>query len=99
MGASDFKINSGVRRVLTKHWINTKKLKYSSIGGIVYMRGLIEIMYNAPIRGSDWQGITAEHIGDLERSIKKIPEVKRVNFQLLHWEKSGDGWTKKARKH
>ena len=96
MGASDFKITSDVRRVLTKHWINMKILRFSCIGGIVYLRGSLDIMYSAPTRVDGSDGISAERVGDLERALKKIPNVKRVKFQLTNWEKGVDGWTKKT---
>ena len=95
MGAADFKINAAVRRVLTQHWISMKKVRYSCIGGIVYVRGFIELMYNAPSRSGEGKSLTGEQIGELERAIKRIPNVKRVNFQLNDWEKKGDGWTRK----
>ncbi len=96
MGASDFKITSDVRRVLTKYWINTKILRYSCVGGIVYFRGSLDTLYNAPTSAASGSGITAERVGDLERAIKKIPNVKRVKFQLTNWEKQAEGWTKKT---
>ena len=95
MSVSDFKINADVRRILNKHWISLKKLRFSCIGGIVYMRGNIDLMYNAPTSGNDRQGISGEQIRNLERAIKKIPNVKRINFQLNNWEKKSDGWTPK----
>ena len=96
-GVSDFKINADVRRILTKHWINLRKLQYSCIGGIVYLRGVIEVMYNAPNRTDTWQGVTAKHVAQLEKSIKGIPNVKRVNFQFQDWERGTDGWRRKAK--
>ncbi len=94
MSVSDFKVNADVRRILNKRWISLKQLRFSCTGGIVYMRGSLEMMYNAPTGGKNWQGLTGEHIGNLERAIKKIPNVKRVNFQLNNWKKMSDGWTR-----
>jgi hypothetical protein len=96
MGASDFKITSDARRILTKYWINLKILRFSCIGGIVYLRGSLDIMYNASSTGDSGGGITAERVRNLERALKKIPNVKRVKFQLTNWEKQADGWTKKT---
>jgi len=100
MGASDFKITSDARRILTKYWIDLKILRFSCIGGIVYLRGSLDIMYNAPSTGDSGGGggggITAERVGNLERALRKIPNVKRVKFQLTNWEKQADGWTKKT---
>ena len=95
MSVSDFKVNSDVRRILNKNWISLKLLRFSCTGGIVYFRGSIELMYNAPSGGEGWQGISSEQIGNLERAIKKIPNVKRVNFKLDNWEKTSNGWNRK----
>lgn len=92
---SDFRINSEVRRILIKNYLNLKKLRYSSIGGVVYLRGTIEIMRNARIRRLRWQGVTDEYMKDLEKAIKKVTGVKRVRFELYRWEKRIDGWRKK----
>ena len=95
MGASDFKITSDVRRVLTQKWINMKKLRYSCIGGIVYLRGDLDLIYNAPVRDSDSIGISASQVEELERTIRRLPNVKRITVQLNNWEKKADGWTRK----
>ena len=94
MSVSDFKVNADVRRILNKRWISMKQLRFSCTGGIVYLRGTLELMYNAPTGGTGWHGISGEQIGNLERAIKKIPNVKRVNFKLNNWEKKSDGWTR-----
>jgi hypothetical protein len=94
--AADFKINADVRRILTKHWINLRKLQYSCIGGIVYLRGVVEVMYNAPGREQSWQGVTARQVAELEKAIKRIPNVKRVQFRFQNWERGTDGWRRKA---
>ncbi len=94
MSVSDFKVNADVRRILNKHWISLKQIRFSCTGGIVYLRGSLELMYNAQTGEKGWQGMTGEQIRILERAIKKIPNVKRVNFKLNNWEKTSDGWTR-----
>jgi hypothetical protein len=95
MGAADFKINADVRRVLTKHWINLKILKYSCVGGTVYVRGDLDLLYSAPHRGVDGGGMTAEQVSNVERALKRISNVRRVKLQLNNWEKKADGWMRK----
>ncbi len=95
MGASDFKITSDVRRILTKKWINTKKLRFSSVGGVIYLRGDLDVLYNAPNRDSESAGMTGTQVGDLERALRRVPNVKRVSFQLNNWEKRAEGWRRK----
>ena len=95
MGASDFKITSDVRRILTRKWINVKKLRFSCVGGVIYMRGDLDILYNAPNRDSESPGMSGTQIGNLERALKRVPNVKRVSFQLNNWEKRAEGWTRK----
>jgi hypothetical protein len=94
--ASDFRINADIRRVLTKHWINLRKLQYSCIGGIVYLRGVVEVMYSAGDGGDSWQGVTAKQVSELEKAIRRIPNVKRVQFKFQNWERGTDGWQRKA---
>ena len=95
MGASDFKITADVRRILTQKWINMKTLKYSCIGGTVYFRGDLDLMYNSPHRASEALGITAQQISELEKLIRRLPNVRQVIFKLNNWEKKADGWSKK----
>ncbi len=91
---SDFKINSQVRRILTRNWLDLKKLRYSSIGGIVYLRGTIDVIYGAPAtRASEWEGLTARYVDKVEKDIKRIREVRRVRFELDNWRKGVDGWS------
>ena len=97
MGATDFKITSDVRRILTRKWINVKKLRFSSIGGVVYLRGDLDQMYNAPDRDPDAPGFTGTQVADLERALKRVQNVKRVSFQLNNWEKRAEGWKKRTR--
>ena len=96
MSAADFKINADVRRVLTKHWINLKLLRYSCVGGIVYLRGELDLVFNAPSRRGDWNGMTAEQVSNLEKSLKRVTNVRSVKLQLSNWEKVDTGWLRKA---
>ncbi len=95
MGAKDFKINSDVRRILIKNWIDLKKLRYCTIGGVVCLRGELDTMYNAPGRDEGRGGIRAEQVSDLERALRKVTNVNRIKFTLNNWEKGSEGWSRK----
>jgi hypothetical protein len=91
---NDFQINSYVRRVLTRHWLDLKKIRYSAIGGVVYLRGTIDVMYGAPMtREGDWEGVTARYIDKIEKDIRQIPDVKSIRFEFEDWRKAAGRWT------
>jgi hypothetical protein len=90
---NDFQINSQVRRVLTRNWLDLKKIRYSSIGGIVYLRGAIDVMYGAPLtREGSWDGVTAKYVDRIEKDIRSIPDVKSIRFELENWRKAAGRW-------
>ncbi len=93
----DFQINSQVRRVLTRNWLDLKKIRYSSIGGIVYLRGTIDVIYGAPLtREESWDGVTAKYVDKIEKDIMRIPDVVRTRFELDDWRKTAGSWTQVA---
>ncbi len=90
MGASDFKINSRVRSVLARHWIDLNKVGLSSISGTVRLTGILCRLSSE----SDVTSFTGQHLAQLESELLSIREVKRVYFNLDNWCKNENRqWT------
>ena len=86
MGASDFRINSKVRSVLARHWIDLSRVGLSSISGTVRLTGILCRLSSE----SDVDPFTGQHLAQLETELLSIKEVKRVYFNLDNWRKDGN---------
>ena len=48
MAASDFRINSLVRSVFARHWIDLQRVRYASFGGAVRVSGELCVLGGQP---------------------------------------------------
>ena len=81
MGASDFKINSKVRAVLARYWVDLARVGFSSVGGTVRLTGVLCRLSSE----SDLAPFTKQKMAQLEAELLSIREVKRIYFDLDNW--------------
>jgi hypothetical protein len=86
MSISDFQINSKVRSVLAKHWIDIQKLRFGSFRGTVRLSGEL---YLAGDRSASF--LDAAKITLVENQVRRIRGVARVYFDLKNWRKNESG--------
>ena len=82
---SDLKINSNVRAVLCRHWVDLQKLNYASFKGAVRLQG--ELAY----LGTRVVGCDLALLEFIEQEIRRIDGVKRVNLDIENIRKSKTG--------
>ncbi len=89
MGSADFRINSHVRQVLARHWIEIEAMSTTSINGVLYFRG--KIHYRAAKRAAAGE-IDQEALVRIEAELRQIKDVKRIRWQLDNWLREENGW-------
>ena len=92
----DWKINTYVKSELVKCWINTEKIRISTVKGVVHLKGVLQFVG----RAQDDANVPVLVIGvlkKLELAINSIRGVKGVQFELKGWKKSGGRWTKQGK--
>lgn len=82
----DLEINSAVRRVLVRHWIDLGRVSIRTQKGKVTVRGTLDKLSESdqPLTGTVVEGI----FGD----IRRIHGVLRVMAELQNWEQCSFGW-------
>lgn len=83
MGAVDFKVNSAVRSVLSRHWIDFTRIGFGSVNGTVRLAGILARLSNE----SEESHLTAKNVMQIESELTAIKSVKRVYFDLDNWRK------------
>lgn len=83
----DFEINQAIIRVLAKHKIDTRSVKFTSRGGVVYFEGVVLMQGESAL---DSVPTKTMEMADLQ--MKNIEGVKRIRYQLLNMSKSDAGW-------
>ena len=86
MPASDFRINSMVRSVLARHWIDLQKIVIGSFRGTVRLTGELCHIGNDGVRVPE-----PRQLDNVEAEIRAIPEVERVYFDLSNWHRTSRG--------
>ncbi len=95
----DWDINVVVRQELVKEWVDTKKITFNTIGGVVYIKGVIifkKVLKDDPLIAFIKERAEKKRLTRIERKIKKIPGVKGVKFDLQDWAKVGNEWKRKT---
>jgi len=87
----DWEINKNVKAELVRRWIDVNKLRISTTKGNVEIKGSLEFtgqgknVYDSPV--------TVIHLlKNLESTIKALPTVKSIKFQLDTYKKTGTRW-------
>ena len=83
MAVSDFQINSRVRGIFSKHWLDTSQLSVVTIKGNVYVGGNIKKLAAV----SSKIEINEDLMESIDFELRRIKGVKRVTYRLEEWRK------------
>ena len=75
MSMRDAKINSRAKGILVRRAVDLRYVNFSTIKGIVYINGWL--VYERSLRP-----LSSLEIFNIEREIKRIPDVEGVNFKV-----------------
>jgi len=94
----DFFIHSSVRRILVRSNIDSTKIEFGTVRGVVYFRGLFQLTrvyvydddeLNRYLKSQDFIRKT---LTSFEKKVRELPGVKDVVFQLVNWNKEKGQW-------
>jgi hypothetical protein len=83
LAVGDFQINSRVRGIFAKHWLDTSQLSIVTIKGSVYIGGTVKKL-SAVSRHVE---INEDLMETIDFEIKRIRDVKRITYRLEDWRK------------
>ena len=93
MSLTDYRLNAQIRVILVRRNIDLSKIEYGVTNSVVYVRGTVRTFTirqgNDPSRDRLEE---LEAMTRLEKSIRAIPGVKDVVFQMDHMVKVGWRW-------
>jgi hypothetical protein len=89
----DFVIQSNIRRMFVRTSVDSSKIDFGTVKGVVYIRGIFQIS-NPPADGDEakTEKVTIHTLYSLERKVKSVPGVIDVNFQFFNWRKEKGHW-------
>jgi hypothetical protein len=99
MSVEDFRINAGVRQVLSRNWVDLQQLNFGAAGRIVYFHGRFQKLRPCQRPGDARHEIFEQRSEDLalllsvERQVRKDPLVIDVVFRLDNFRKVNGNWT------
>ncbi len=85
MAGGDFQINSRVRGIFAKHWLDTSRLSVVTIKGNVYIGGYVRKL---PAVSLDIE-VNEDLMETINFEIGRIKGVKRVTYRLEDWRREG----------
>jgi len=83
LAAGDFQINSRVRGIFSKHWLDISQLSVVTIKGNVYIGGTVKKLAAV----SRHIEINEELMETIDYEIRRIKDVKRITYRLEDWRK------------
>jgi hypothetical protein len=84
MSAQDLELNSGVRSVLSRHWIDLTKTSFFARNGHVHLGGEVRVL-------GEPRGSTADALKSTEAELRRLRDVKTVSFGFKNWVRDGAG--------
>jgi len=85
MSAQDLELNSGVRTVLSRHWIDLTKTSFFARKGHVHLGGEVAVL------GETQRQETAETLKATEAELRRLRDVKTISFEFTNWVRDGAG--------
>lgn len=85
MAVKDFQINSRVRGILARHWIDTNLITAMTIRGVVFLQGRMKKITMIP--GQEEVG--EETLASMELEMRHIKGVRQIVYRLDDWRKDG----------
>ena len=82
----DLDINRGVRRIMIKHWVDLGRLSIRSMGGHVYLRGVLQRI------SGKMEELTAVLVDKIFYDVGRIPGVRSVRPHLDNWINDAGRW-------
>ena len=98
MSVQDYRLNAYVRRFLVSRWVDVNRLQLGTTNGVVYIMGALDTTMEDPYRRMDEavNQASSERLirlaMSLEKSLRRIPEVRDVVFRLENLHKRGGRW-------
>lgn len=98
LSVQDYRLNAEVRRFLVSRWVDVGRLQIGTTNGVVYIMGALDTTMEDPHRRVD--EIVHRGAGErvlrlavsLEKSLRRIPDVRDVVFKLDNIHKRGGRW-------
>ncbi len=84
MSAQDLELNSGVRSVLSRHWIDLTKTSFFARKGHVHLGGEVAVI-------GEQKQETAETLKATEAELRRLRDVKTISFEFTNWVRDGAG--------
>lgn len=91
MARKDMELNRAVERALVRQDINTRKLKWRSVGSRITFKGEITKMHGKDVEDKD-------ELKTLDKRIKRLEGISIVEWDLENWEKEHGQWKRKKEK-
>ena len=89
----DFVIQSNIRRMLIRTDVDSSKMDFGTVKGVVYVRGIFQLsrLYTG---GDDekTKEFVIRTLYSLEKKIRSVPGVTDVIFQFVNWRKEKGQW-------
>jgi hypothetical protein len=94
LAAGDFQINSRVRGIFSKHWLDISQLSVVTIKGNVYIGGHVRKLasVSADIK------LDIDLMETIDFEIGRIKGIKRVTYRLEDWRKEAGKFISLARR-
>ena len=89
----DFVIQANIRRILARTDIDTSRMDFGTVRGVVYIQGTFQVSrLDASWDPEKVNQFAVNTLYSLEKKIRCIPGVLDVIFQLANWRKEKGHW-------
>lgn len=88
MSVDDRTINIRVDQTLVRRGIDTSKISVSAAKGSVLITGFLKA------RSKHYEIKSSSDMKQLDSSLRRIPNLKSVSWQITNWRREGTTWKK-----
>jgi len=94
MGMEAWKINSKVKIILSRNWVDVPRLLVNTVKDTVCIKGELSFMGDKVDGHNDL--VVSSQLRKVEREILALRDIRHVDWRITGWQKKKNRWERKG---
>ena len=94
MGMEAWKVNSKVKIILSRNWVDVPRLLVNTVKDTVCIKGELSFMGDKVDGHNDL--VVSSQLRKVEREIMALRDIRHVDWRITGWQKKKNRWERKG---
>jgi hypothetical protein len=94
MGVDAWKVNSKVKIILSRNWVDVPRLLVNTVKDTVCIKGDLSFT-GGKVDGHNELAVSSQ-LRKVEREVLALPDIRHVDWRITGWQKKKNRWERKG---